>query len=42
MSPQDSDLEDRVKRIEDLIGHVLARAEQHPVGRRILALLGLR
>lgn len=35
-------VEDRLADLERLLGHVLARARQHPVGRRVLAYLGLK
>ena len=41
MSPQ-ADLEERIDRIERLIGQVLLKAEEHPVGRKILVILGLK
>lgn len=34
-------LEQRVAELEKLLGHVLASAREHPVGRKILAMLGL-
>ena len=41
MSPQ-ADLEDRVERLERILSQVLDRARKHPVGRQILAMLGLQ
>jgi hypothetical protein len=44
MSPQAEQadtIEKRIERIESLIRVVLAKAEAHPVGRKILAYLGL-
>jgi hypothetical protein len=41
MSPQADTVEDRLERIEALIGVVLAKARAHPVGRKVLAALGL-
>lgn len=41
--PQSSrPVEERLAELERLLGHVLARARQHPVGRRVLAYLGLK
>lgn len=34
-------LEDRVAALEQLLGHLIATAREHPVGRKILARLGL-
>jgi hypothetical protein len=42
MSPQADTVEDRLERIESLIRVVLAKADAHPVGRKVLAYLGLR
>jgi hypothetical protein len=42
MSPQPDTLESRLKRIEDMLAVILAKAEQHPVGRKVLAYLGLK
>lgn len=41
MSPQ-GDLEERVARLEELLERAIAKAAQHPVGRKILVLLGLK
>jgi hypothetical protein len=38
---QERTLEDRVASLEALIGRALAAAEAHPVGRRILRMMGL-
>ena len=40
MSPQ-PDVDERLDKLEQLVYGILARAGQHPVGRRILAFLGL-
>lgn len=34
--------EERLEQIERLIGHVIAKAREHPVGRKILVFLGLK
>lgn len=42
MTPQaDRSVEERVAELERLLGHILARAREHPVGRKALAWLGL-
>jgi hypothetical protein len=38
---QQADVEDRLAALENLIGLVLAKARAHPVGRKVLAALGL-
>lgn len=35
-------VEERLAELERLLGHVLARAREHAVGRRVLAYLGLK
>lgn len=35
-------VEERLAELERLLGHVLARARKHPVGRRVLVYLGLK
>lgn len=40
--PPSRPVEDRLEDLERLIGHVLDRAREHPVGRKVLAALGLR
>ena len=39
--PPSRSAEERLEDLERLIGHVLERAREHPVGRKILAVLGL-
>lgn len=44
MSPPVSDArttEERLAALEQLIGGIILRAREHPVGRKILAILGL-
>lgn len=36
-----ADLEARLVELERLLGHVLARAREHPVGRKVLKYLGI-
>ena len=40
-APPSRPVEERLAELERMIGHVLARAAQHPVGRKVLAYLGL-
>jgi len=40
-APQRPSADERIDALEELIGKVIARAEQHPVGRKVLAFLGL-
>lgn len=40
-APQPPSLDERVAELERLLGLVLARAREHPAGRRILAFLGI-
>jgi hypothetical protein len=39
--PQQRPVEERLADLERLLGQVLARAREHPAGRKILAYLGL-
>jgi hypothetical protein len=41
MSPQATDLEQRVARLEQLLDRAIAKARLSPAGRAILAMLGL-
>lgn len=41
MSPQ-ADVEERVEKLERLVYGVIAKAGQHPVGRKVLEILGLK
>jgi hypothetical protein len=34
-------VEERLAELERLLGHVLARAREHPVGRKVLKYLGI-
>jgi len=39
--PSPRPVEERVAELERLLGHVLARAREHPVGRKVLRYLGI-
>lgn len=39
--PVSRPVEERLAELERLLGHVLARAREHPVGRKVLRYLGI-
>ena len=41
MSPQAETVEERIEKLERLIGGIICRAREHAVGRKVLAFLGL-